>query len=199
MSDRLILASGSEIRATLLRNAGLEIDVQPARVDEASLRDSLLAEGTRPRDIADALAELKAAKVSAREPGRLVIGADQVLDHRGTLFSKPESPGEAEDQLRTLSNDRHQLHSAAVICEDGRPVWRHVGTVRLMMRPLSDAYIEDYVARNWTSVRHAVGAYKLEEEGARLFTRIDGDNFNVLGLPLLELLSYLILRGTLPS
>ena len=198
MPHPLILASGSEIRTTLLRNAAVEFTTVTPRIDEDMVRDALLAEEAKPRDIADTLAELKARKVSEKHPGGLVLGCDQVLDHRGQLFSKPQSEAEAVEQLKTLRNDRHSLLSAAVICEDGQPIWRHVGVVRLRMHDVSDAYLQDYVARNWHSIRHSVGSYKLEEEGVRLFSGIDGDYFTVLGLPLLELLSYLGLRGDLP-
>lgn len=197
MAQPLILASSSDIRAKLLRQAAVAFTVEPARVDEDMVRESMLAEHAPPRDIADALAELKARKVSEKHPGSLVLGCDQVLDHGGTLLSKPGSPEEAEAQLKTLRNDRHMLLSAAVIYEGGQPIWRHVGQVRLRMRDASDSYIAGYVARNWDSIQHSVGAYKLEEEGVRLFTRIEGDYFNVLGLPLLELLAYLTLRGDL--
>lgn len=199
MSVPLVLASGSEIRATLLRNAGLTVEVVRPRVDEEAVKSALLAEGAPPRDVADTLAEIKARKVSEKHPGALVIGCDQVLEFDGALLSKPESPEAALDQLRAMRGKRHRLLSAAVICRDGQPEWRHVGQVRLTMRAASDAYLQDYVARNWDSIRHAVGAYKLEEEGVRLFTTIDGDYFTVLGMPLLEMLNFLMLRGAIAS
>lgn len=193
----LVLASGSDIRAQLLRNAGVGFDVLVARVDEQAVKNALLAEHAPPRDIADALAEIKARRISEKRPDALVIGCDQVLDLKGVLLSKPESPEQALEQLTALRGNSHKLLSAAVICQAGRPVWRHVGQVRLTMRQSSDAYLAGYVARNWDSIRHAVGGYKLEEEGVRLFSTIDGDYFNVLGMPLLELLNFLALRGVI--
>ena len=197
MVHQIILASGSEIRATLLRNAGVSFDVVMPRVDEETLKLSLIAEGASPRDIADALAEMKALRVASKHPNALVIGCDQILAHGRDILSKPETQDDAIAQLKSLRGQTHQLLSAAVIYADGKPQWRHVGQTRLFMRDISDDYLADYVARNWESIRHAVGAYKLEEEGSRLFTRVEGDYFNVLGIPLLELLSYLALRGTL--
>ena len=197
MSQELILASGSEIRAQLLRNAGLQFAVIPARVDEEMVREALVAENAPPRDIADGLAELKARKMSDKNPGALVIGCDQVLSFDKQLLSKPTCREEAREQLIQMRGNRHELLSAAVICEAGKPVWRYVGSVRLTMRRFSDAYIDGYIERNWDSIRNSVGAYKLEEEGVRLFTQIDGDYFTVLGLPLLDLLSYLGLRGVI--
>lgn len=197
MARDIILASGSQIRAQLLANAAVPHDVILPRVDEDAVKAALSAEQAPPRDIADALAEAKARKVSTKRPDALVIGCDQVLAFEDRILSKPGSPEEALEQLRALRAKRHALLSAAVIYHDAKPLWRHVGQVRLYMRDVSDSYLESYVARNWDSIRASVGGYKLEEEGVRLFSRLEGDYFTILGLPLLELLNYLTLSGEL--
>jgi septum formation protein len=197
MKKNLILASGSAIRAEMLKNAGVEVRIIKPRVDEDMVKDSLLAEGAPPRDIADTLAEMKALKVSEKEPDALVIGCDQVLDLGGRMLSKPETREEARAQLIDMRGGRHMLLSAAVICEAGKPIWRHIGQVRLRMRDFSDDFLDGYLDRNWPEVSHSVGGYQLEAEGVRLFSRIDGDYFTVLGLPLMEMLNYLTLRGDL--
>ncbi len=195
----LILASSSETRATLLRNAGLVPEVRPARVDEDAIRAALEAERANPRDIADTLAETKARRISEKVPGALVLGCDQVLDLDGRVFAKPENQEAARMQIRALSGRTHQLLSAAVVCRGGEPLWRHLGSARLTMRAVSDGYLDDYVSRNWQSIRHSVGAYKLEEEGVRLFSHIEGDHFTILGLPLIELLTWLAVRGDIAA
>ncbi len=193
-SSALILASASEIRASLLRNAGLDIVLRPARIDEENLRESLLAEGATPHDLADALAEHKALRIAARDPQALVLGCDQILECEGRLFAKPVTPEDARAQLAFLRGRTHRLHTAAVLYAQGEPVWRHVATPRLTMRAFSDAFLEAYLAAHWEDIRHCVGCYQIEGPGIRLFERIEGDLFAIQGLPLLELLTILTQR-----
>lgn len=192
---RLILASASATRKKMLADAGVLVEAMAARIDEESIRAALEAEGAKPRDVADTLAEMKARKLAERNPEAVVIGSDQVLEFGGAVWGKPESPDAAKAQLQALRGKTHKLISAVVLYDRGEPVWRHVGEVRLTMRAFSDEYLENYLARNWDEVRHCVGAYQLEAEGARLFAQVDGNHFTVLGMPLLPLLNYLAQRG----
>ena len=197
MSKELVLASGSRVRADLLTQSCVPFRVQVARVDEEMVKDSLVSEHIPPRDIADALADLKAQRISNKAPSAFVLGCDQILETSGKLLAKPMSPNDLKLQLIGLRGQTHRLHSAAVIYQSGQPIWRFVGTVTLKMRVFSDSYLDAYIAANWSTVRHCVGGYALEAEGIRLFSKIEGDYFTVLGLPLLEVLAFLTERGVL--
>lgn len=199
MQNSIILASGSETRRKLLENAGLHLTVLPSDIDESSIIEDLLKAAKSHSEIAIALAKRKALLQSHKNTGALVIGCDQILSFDGKIFSKPSDQQNAAEHLSTMSGKSHELLSAVIVCQNNTTLWHHVGSARLKMRTLSDAYISSYVARNWQSIRHSVGAYKLEEEGARLFECVKGDYFTILGLPLLELLGYLIERGELQT
>lgn len=191
----LILASQSPIRAELLTRVGLRFETAPARIDETAIKDAMLAEAAPPRDIADILAEQKALKLSRKHPEALVIGSDQVLAFDGQILSKPDTRDACTAQLTQLSGQEHRLITGCVVAMEGKPQWRVVTVARLWMKPLTAAFIDAYLDRNWPDVGESVGGYKLEAEGPRLFERIQGDHFTILGLPLMELCSYLELRG----
>jgi len=199
MARQIVLASGSAIRGQMLSNAGIAFEAIVPRVDEEMIKIALQAEKATPRDIADALAETKARKIGGKHPDKLVIGCDQVLDFDGQILSKPQTPDEAKEQLKALRGKRHSLLSAVVVYHELEPLWRHVDQVRLYMRDISDSYLNEYVERNWPSLQSSVGGYKLEEEGVRLFSRIEGDYFTILGLPLIEMINYLTASGDLKA
>ncbi len=192
------VASTSAARATLLREAGVKIATMAPNVDETSIKNALVADGAAPRDIADALAEAKAVKVSRKMAG-LVIGADSTLDLAGQLYDKPHDLTEAKVHLLALRGKTHKLHSAVVIAEGGSPVWRRVSTATLTVRPFTDAFLENYLATEGAALLTTVGCYRLEGLGAQIFSVIDGDYFSILGLPLLPILDYLRVRGAISS
>jgi len=195
---QLVLASASTVRAQLLEQAGISFEIAPARIDEAAVKQSLLAEGVRPRGIADALAELKALRISSSRPEALVLGADQVLDYDGEVLNKCETLDEARIQLKRLRGRAHRLLSAAVLARNGAVIWRFVDEATLVMRDLSVDFLESYLARESEAVLSSVGGYRLEGLGVQLFERIEGDYFSILGLPLVPLLAALRNQGVLP-
>ena len=192
----LILASQSASRRAMLEAAGVAFSAENAGVDEAAAKASLA--GLSGRDLADALAELKALKVSARQPVALVLGSDSVVELAdGTLLDKPETRDQAADHLARMSGGVHRLWSAAVIAEDGRAVWRHVDGARLHVRQLSYGFIDRYLDAEWPAVAGCVGVFRIEGRGVQLFDRVEGSHFTILGLPLLPVLGFFRIRGEL--
>lgn len=198
MTPAIILASGSASRRALLRGAGVNAETVPPLVDEDAAKLAMRDEGLSVRDQAMQLAELKAQKVSASHPG-LVIGGDQMLALGDEAFDKPRDLDGARAHLRRLSGQAHTLETAIAIAEDGQLVWRHLARPKMTMRHLSDTFIEAYIETCGDALLTTVGAYQLEGRGAQLFSRIEGDYFSILGLPLLPLLDYLRTRGVLPG
>jgi len=194
----LVLASASAARARLLADAGLRVHCQAAAIDEESLKASLKAEGATPAQVAETLAELKAQRVAAKFAGALVIGADQMLSCNDVWFDKPPDRDHAAAQLRALSGKTHTLWTAVCVVRNGNRMWHHNAAARLTMRPLSDAFVETYLTAAGPAVYGCVGAYQLEGLGAQLFTKVEGDFFTVLGMPLLPLLDFLRSNKALP-
>lgn len=195
----LVLASASASRAAMLESAGLTFDAVPANVDEEMVKDSLRAEGSDAAGLADALAELKALKVSERRPEAFVIGADQVLVLDDKWFDKPADRTAARANLLELSGKSHRLVSAAVVMQGGRRIWGRTDHATLLMRPLTEAFVDAYLDAAGEQVLSSVGCYQLEGLGAHLFARVDGDWFTILGMPLLPLLDFLRGHGVVPQ
>ena len=193
----VVLASTSASRRALLQGAGVPFTARSPGVDEDAAKAALLGEGLGPRDVADALAELKAVRINAGEA--LVIGADQTLDLDGELIDKAASLDEARARLLRLRGRAHKLHAGVVVARAGQPIWREVQTATLWMRPFSDDFLEDYLAREGEALLGSVGCYRLENIGVQLFSRIEGDYFTILGLPMLGLLDLLRRHGVLTS
>lgn len=183
----------------MLEAAGVPFEAIPAGVDEDAAKASLRAEGVSPRELADALAELKSVKLSTGRPDALVLGCDQVAALDGTVFDKPASREEAADQLRQLRGRRHRQISVSVMAQDGAPVWRHADIAYLTVRDFSDAWLEAYLDAEWPAIGGCAGGYRLEGLGAQLFLRVEGSHFTVLGLPLLPVLAYLRERGVVEA
>ena len=196
--SRLVLASTSSARIAMLSAAGLEFEAVSPGVEEAGPKAKLLAEGATPQKVAEMLAAMKAIAASKGRDG-LVIGADQTLDLDGELIDKSESVEALRQRLLQLRGRRHRLHSAVVVAERGRPLWRTSDTAGLSMRVFSAEFLEGYLSRNGENMLSSVGGYRLEGEGIQLFDEVRGDYFTILGMPLLPLLEFLRQRGVAPT
>ncbi|MDB5696181.1 MAG: maf [Sphingomonas bacterium] len=195
---RLILASQSASRRAMLAAADVAFTAEAAAVDEDAAKASLA--GLAPRDLADALAELKALKVSSRRPGALVLGSDSIVALAdGTLLDKPVTREQAAEHLARMSGGVHRLWSAAVVAEDGHAVWRYVDGAKLHVRTLSYSFIDRYLDAEWPAVAGCVGVFRIEGPGVQLFERIEGSHFTVLGLPLIPVLGFLRVRGVIET
>jgi len=193
----IILASQSASRKAMLSAAGVPFEARGSDVDEAEIKRELI--GIPGNEIAMILAEAKALAVSVGVPGRLVLGGDSLVEVCGRTFDKPASRADAANHLTFFSGQTMQLHSAAILVRDGVPVWRHVETAKLRVRPLSADFIEGYLAQEWPAVGACVGVFRIEAMGVQLFEQIEGSHFTVLGMPLLALLGALREQGELPS
>lgn len=194
---RLILASGSAARVGMLREAGVDVEIDPADVDEGKIKQALLGDLSQLDSIAAELAKAKAEMVSKRRADEHVIGADQVLIHNGKLFDKPKSMSEARSHLETLCGTQHRLTSSVSVALNGAEIWSATDKADLRMRDFSEAFLTEYLEAFGDTALTSVGAYHLEGLGAQLFDRIEGDYFTVLGLPLLPLLGFLRTQGFL--
>ena len=194
----LVLASQSASRQAMLAAAGVPFEAVPARVDEEAAKAAMAH--LSPRDLADALAELKAVKIATQVPGALVLGSDSLVALAdGTRLDKPVDRDDAACHLRAMSGGIHDLWSAAVIAENGRAVWRQVDRARLHVRPLSDAFIDRYLDAEWPAIAGCVGCFRVEGPGVQLFNRVEGSHFTILGMPLLPVLAYLRERKVMPA
>ena len=195
--DPLVLASASKVRRALLEAAGVPVNVHAARLDERSLEVGAATQA--PGEVALMLARAKTLAVTALHPGRLVLGADQVLTLEERRFAKPPDIAAAREQLRALSGRTHELHSAIAFAQDSAMLFAHIGVARLTVRILSEHFIDLYLGAVGHAATASVGAYHIEALGVQLFERIEGDYFTVLGLPLIAALDFLRRRGDLAS
>ncbi len=195
---RLVLASASEARRSLLANAGLRFDVCPANIDEEAIREAILKDtAVTPADLAQILAEAKADALDGDILDAMVIGSDQTLEFDGRLISKAPTIDDARRQLLAMRGKSHQLHSAATLMRAGSVIWRHVESVTVTLRSFSPEFLGHYLAHIGDAACQSVGGYQIEGAGAQLIERIEGDYFAVLGLPLLPLLQALRENGAL--
>ncbi|MGK6315091.1 Maf-like protein [Neorhizobium sp. DT-125] len=195
MAAPLVLASSSPFRRMLMENAGLTFESRAADIDERKIEAGL--ESALPDEVASTLAKAKALEVSSHFPEALVIGSDQTMSLGSRVYHKPKSLAEAKESLLSLSGKTHRLNSAIALARNDEVVWEHIAHADLTVRMLSESFVDRYLERVGKKVFGSVGAYQLEGEGIQLFSKIEGDYFTILGLPMLPLLQKLRVLGAI--
>ena len=191
MLTNIILASKSEVRKSILNRNNLNCTVEPSNVDEDIIKESLLKENASPEIISKNLAELKANKVSAKYPDNIVLGADSVIDLNGELISKPENRAEALLILKKLNGKKHHLISSVCISKNGTMIWNYTDKAILEMKNFSENELKDYLSKISDKNLYAYNVYQIEGEGRKLFSRINGDENTIMGLPVKKIKEYL--------
>ena len=189
--NRIILASKSEVRKKILLENGISCNVEPSKVDEDVIKESLIKEGATPEIISKNLAELKANKISNKNPDELVLGADSVIDLNGKIISKPKSREEAFNILKKMSGKSHFLISSVCISKKGSMIWNYTGKAELVMKDLNESEIKNYLSKISDKNLYAYNVYQIEGEGKKLFSEIKGDKNTIMGLPITKIKSYL--------
>ena len=191
MINNIILASKSEVRKKILDENGITCEVVPANIDEDQIKESLLKEKASPEIISKNLAELKANKVSEKKPDEFVLGADSVIDLNGKLISKPTKREEAFDILQKLNGQKHQLISSVCISKNGSMIWNYTDASTLTMKKLNSDEIESYLIKIKDKELYAYGVYQIEADGRSLFSKMEGDENSIMGLPVKQIKKYL--------
>ena len=191
MINKIILASKSQVRRKILEKNGLQCEVDPANIDEESVKQSLLKEGSTPLLISKNLAELKANKISNKKNGKIVIGADSIIDLEGEIISKPSNRHEAMEILKKLNGKKHYLISSVCISKSGSMIWNYTDKAALTMKKMSDTELKEYLSKIKDEVLYAYNVYQIEGEGKNLFSKIDGDEDTIMGLPVKKIKEYL--------
>ena len=189
--NKIILASKSEVRKKILEENGISCEVEPSKIDEDIIKNSLLKEGATPEIISKNLAELKANKISYKMPDKLVLGADSVIDLDGEIISKPNSREEALDILKKMSGKSHFLISSVCISNKGSMIWNHTDKAELTMKKLNDVELKDYLSKISDKTLYSYNVYQIEGEGKNLFSNISGDENTIMGLPIKKIKEYL--------
>ena len=188
---KIILASKSKVRKEILNNNGISCDVVPSNIDEDSVKESLNKENASPEIISKNLAELKANKISAKYENQTVLGADSVIDLDGVVISKPNNRAEALEILKTLNNKTHYLISSACISKDGQMIWNYTDKAKLVMKKFSLEDLKQYLKKIDDETLYAYNVYQIEGVGRSLFSKIEGDNDTIMGLPIKKIKEYL--------